>query len=365
MKTILLVAGGRTGNEFFHSLLDSHSEILQFPGILKVDTKFIRMLDNQNINQIPKTFINLFPYFFDSRLNKLERLHKLGKKRNQFFIVNKNLFINYFQDLMIGSKKNRLKVLIKLHQAYYKARNLDINNKKIMLINSHLFEFTKKFIDSFGAKNTEIICTIRHPLSSLSSQIKNNLIFESGNTFFAKDLYNSLNICLKNFYLYLNLCKVKVVRLENLHKNHKKVLLDFCAKYNLKFNKSMTKSTFLGLEWWGDSFSKKWVKGFNKKFEINVDNKYFYKKDIILFQNLSENLFNCYNYDYLLPTESKKFDLLPLKSELLVWKNSLLKFYRLKRLLSIPIFYFLRVIFFSKFFFTKRKLPYSFGDKKL
>ena len=48
MKIILLVAGGRTGNEFFHSLLDSHSEILQFPGILVTDNNFIKIQKNTN-----------------------------------------------------------------------------------------------------------------------------------------------------------------------------------------------------------------------------------------------------------------------------------------------------------------------------
>ena len=36
MKILLLAAGGRAGSDFFHSLLDGHSQILQFPGYLKV-----------------------------------------------------------------------------------------------------------------------------------------------------------------------------------------------------------------------------------------------------------------------------------------------------------------------------------------
>ena len=45
MKVVLLVAGGRAGSDFFHSLLDEHSQILQFPGALKIDENLTRRLD--------------------------------------------------------------------------------------------------------------------------------------------------------------------------------------------------------------------------------------------------------------------------------------------------------------------------------
>ena len=39
MKLIITVAGSRSGNEFFFSLLDGHSEILQFPGVIRGNTR--------------------------------------------------------------------------------------------------------------------------------------------------------------------------------------------------------------------------------------------------------------------------------------------------------------------------------------
>jgi len=35
MKTLLLVAGSRSGSDFFQSLLDGHPQVLQFPGTIK------------------------------------------------------------------------------------------------------------------------------------------------------------------------------------------------------------------------------------------------------------------------------------------------------------------------------------------
>ena len=37
MKTLLLVAGGRGGSDFFRSLFDGHSQVLTFPGYLRIN----------------------------------------------------------------------------------------------------------------------------------------------------------------------------------------------------------------------------------------------------------------------------------------------------------------------------------------
>ena len=44
MKLVLLTAGSRAGSDFFHSLLDGHTQILQFPGYLRVNKNFVRNL---------------------------------------------------------------------------------------------------------------------------------------------------------------------------------------------------------------------------------------------------------------------------------------------------------------------------------
>ena len=60
MKTIILIAGGRAGSDFFQSLLDGRSQILQFPGKLLTDNNFNGMLNLKDLNKIPEKFINLY-----------------------------------------------------------------------------------------------------------------------------------------------------------------------------------------------------------------------------------------------------------------------------------------------------------------
>ena len=58
MKVILLVTGGRGGSDFFQGLLDNHSEILQFPGMLRPGKKFSEIFKTVDLKNIPEKFIN-------------------------------------------------------------------------------------------------------------------------------------------------------------------------------------------------------------------------------------------------------------------------------------------------------------------
>ena len=44
MKVLVLVTGGRGGSDFFQGLLDGHKEILQIPGILRINKEFKNLL---------------------------------------------------------------------------------------------------------------------------------------------------------------------------------------------------------------------------------------------------------------------------------------------------------------------------------
>ena len=60
MKVLVLVAGGRAGADLFHSLLDEHSQILQFPGMLEINRDFLALINLKNYHEIPLRFIKLY-----------------------------------------------------------------------------------------------------------------------------------------------------------------------------------------------------------------------------------------------------------------------------------------------------------------
>ena len=83
MKAIVLVTGGRGGSDFFQGLLDNHNEILQIPGILRVNNKFLEIFNSKNNDEITEKFIKFVPLIFDSRKNKLFNNTYL----NSFFFI--------------------------------------------------------------------------------------------------------------------------------------------------------------------------------------------------------------------------------------------------------------------------------------
>ena len=200
MKIILLAAGGRAGADFLHSLIDGHSQILNFPGYLRINNDFKNLFYLKNRELIADQFIKTHLEFFDSKVNKFERWNKLGTDKKSFFKVKKKIFKQYFVKL---SKTNdsKLELLKKLHLAYFMAKKQKINNLKVLFIHTHLLSWTKEFIKFFNLKKFDIIHTIRHPLAALSSQQKSWLNYKKGTNYFPKDLFYHLDTvvnCINN-----------------------------------------------------------------------------------------------------------------------------------------------------------------------
>jgi len=155
--------------------------------------------------------------------------------------------------------------------------------------------------------------------------------------------------------------KVLIVQLEKLHENRRKVVMDFCKIFNLRYEKCLMNSTFFGFKWWGDKTSNKLIDDSKKKKDLKINKNLFYHRDIKFLEFLAMDIINYYNYK-LNFRNNKEFyiNLFPMKSELLTWKNTF-KHKRLKHVLSIPYFFFKRIIFINKFYLKYKNLPYSLG----
>ena len=62
----------------------------------------------------------------------------------------------------------------------------------------------------------------------------------------------------------------------------------------------MKSPTYFGLKW-GDEISQRWISGVNKKFQINIDENYFLKRDLIFLQYLAEDIIKNYKYKLIYP----------------------------------------------------------------
>ena len=365
MKLIFLVAGGRGGSDYFQGLLDEHSQIMQFPGVLYLEKSFFNMftLKDNNIKNIPKLFINSHPHFFDSRKLKKERHDKLGKNKNQFYTVDQKKFEKHYLKLVKKIKKKTKYELFKcLYFSYYLSRGKNISNKKIIFIHSHLVNYTKRIVSFFNFSDFSIIHAMKSPIEALNSPIKNWLKYENGKYFFPKNLYFQLDLVFNGIKNLLDIeKKLFIAQLEKVRADKKNVMLDFCKIFNIKYEKSMSKCTYFGLQWWGDEIGNRWIPKRPKKDLIKIDKKFFYDRDLMYFEYLAEDIIKNYHYKFISTQRTNSyFNILPLKCEIAVWKNSF-KHKSIINILTIPYYYLKKILFLNKLFIKYRYLPKSLG----
>ena len=360
------MAGCRAGAELFQSLLDNHHQIIQFPGTIFFNKKIKDSLESE-YKFIAENFINNYQHFFDSRFKTVERHYMLGPNKDEFYFVDKEEFKKNFLSLNKNNiKKTPKEILIDLHYAYQKTINNEFNFEaaKYILINTHTLKNTKIFVELFKDLDFEIIHSIRHPISAINSATKNWINFKKGTNFNAKDIFYQINLVTRSLDFLTKLKKIFfVVQLENIHQNSNNFINDFCEKFKIVKDENLFNSTFHGKKWWGDEVSGKFLSGLNKDYKIQINNyDYLTDDDCNYIYEIMYKFFQ--NYGYEIKFNKKNVSLWkPFKCELLTWKNSL-KNKKIKHLLSIPFFYFLRILLINKFFCKYKNFPYSIGKNR-
>ena len=250
----------------FQSLFRCHSQISQLPGVFYYDNFFNQVEDLDN-SQIADKFTFEYSHFFDSRKNKIERHDQLGENKKNFYLISKSKFKKKFIELNSNNKNNKKNILQNIHLAYSYASGENIFKKKILVLHIHHLNrvaYLKKM-------KFEIIYSMRDPLASVSSYYTN------WNNFNAKLLTSEKNFLeLKRNIYSLNEVisfkkKVFIIQLEKLHLINEEVMKNFCLISKIKYEKSMQKSTFQNLKWWGDKISVKYLNGINKKLKNKIN----------------------------------------------------------------------------------------------
>jgi len=375
LRKVLLIATGRTGSDFFQSLLDSHSEILQFTGIWFFHHWWGEAKCKENLLDLINEFIwhscILCNHIarFKSYYNKEERWGQLGNNKNDFFEVNVDSFKNHMLNILLDKELNSRNFFLAVNLAYGLATKVDIKKTKILFYHIHLKEKLKDFRDDFT--DFDVISTIREPRNTLSSGIEHWKKYDA-------KMYNPS-------FLYLLVKRIfeesepilqytrnsKTLKLEDLHLFSKEVLKEFCRIYNLQLEDSMFESSYHGKKWWGDEISGKYLDGFNKNINKKKwENKLFFHDNFLIEFILEDRL---KHYGYFLRNKMSKMCFifaiflvfLPMKYELKIL------FYSLKNSRSIKgkpasllrrtlyyvgcslFFYILRVLLCLKFMWKK------------
>ncbi len=264
LKQVLLVTTGRTGSDFFQSLLDGHEEILQITGIFFFHKFWESAVCKENLNDLIHEFIwhtqhSIHIAKFKSKYNKLERWDQLGENKNEDFELDIEKFKIHMKNLMQDKRINSINFFFCVHISYALLMEQDVLKTKILFYHSHHIDELKKF--SLDFKKFDVICTLRDPRNTIVSGIEHHKNYNFL-TFNSKSIANVYLRVFQESEPILEFSKqVYTIKLEDLHKYPQIVLGQFCKKYNLILKDSLFISSYHSKQWWGDKISGKYLKG--------------------------------------------------------------------------------------------------------
>jgi len=372
LRLVLLVACGRAGSDFFQSLLDGHSQILQVSGDLYFHLWWKEAKCKGNLVDL----INEFVWHsdgpcnhiakFKSYYNKIERWDQLGEDKNAYFEVDIEVFRKHMLNILQGRALNSRNFFLAVNLAYGLTCSQDITKTKILFNHIHHIEKLGDFKKDFSC--FDVICTIREPRNTLVSGIEHWKKYDEL-TFEPKFLYLLLKrIIVESKPVLVFTKNIKMLKLEDLHLYPDEVLGEFCSTYGLALEKIMFESTYHRKRWWGDALSIKYLRGFNKNInEIKWKGKLFVY-DAFLIRFILQDRLKHYSYAKAkIPRIFLAFAFflvfLPMKYEMLIFlhgqKTSAGFRAKLMSLSRSIIFYILRVFLYLEYLF-KNNLRRSF-----
>ena len=240
---------GHCGIDWLHSLLDSHPQILIMPCFSFYRTWKLLNLDTVNNNkEMHKIWVN----HFNSRAMQ-------GKDTKQFYNEEETKRFSYklLENLDYNSIE-RKKTLFSIFDAYAFAKNIDLNNIKVIIEHEHVSFPYKEIIKDFNSP--KILMIYRDPRASIAGYYKGINkkygnwpdIYEYFINMSIEEWMNSIDFY-KQYKNQLN-DKFKLVKNEALIRNTKTEMLKISNWLDIDYRNSLIKSSYpSGLEWIPDS----------------------------------------------------------------------------------------------------------------
>ncbi len=280
----VLVTTGRTGTDFFQSLLDSHPEVFVFNGKLFFhpfwnSSECVASKETVYLSDLLDKFIGHFIKSLKSRYDPMERKDKLGDGHDQSIDIDPVEFKEHVTGIVGDRPVTAKNVMIAVYVAYDLCLGIDIARKKLFL--HHLHHVRK--VDEFMADipDAKIICMTRDPRALYVSGVENWRRINPATDNPAYPLYILWRAVEEASGLRAyNDGRLRLLKLEDLA--HEKTLRAVCDWLGVSFDPCMTEATWAGMRWWGDMVSKNKIPenehGFSKTM---VANKWEQKLDAL------------------------------------------------------------------------------------
>lgn len=297
-----LFTTGRTGSDFFQSMLDSHPEVLTFNGSLRFHHYFwdqSRCVASGSFEAIDviDEFIGKHIHSLKSKYDILERKDQLGESYDQSIDIDLNQFRCDSIKFLEGREINSRNVLLAIYGAYALGLGQDLEQKKLFFHHAHSFLDLPLYLKDFP--ESKILCTTRDPRATFVSGIEhhreNNFLTDTDD---GRWLTHTITRILEDATPAENCSKdYRVIRLEDMGRED--ILRAFCEWLSISYNESLTRSTWGGLSWHSDRLSKiNREPGFSKEMLNNQWEKRLSFTDKYILNYIMNPRLKHYGYDH-------------------------------------------------------------------
>lgn len=300
LKPCVLLTTGRTGSDFIQSLMDSHTEILTFNGILFFHDYWNDSKCNKttpiNLNDLLDEFIGKNIEKFKSKYDFIERKDALGDDGNQSIDINLKVFKQSVHGLLENFEITSKNFMLAIYGAYAICLGQDITKKSIFVHHLHHASLLPEYLSDFP--DSMIIGMTRDPRANFVSGILHHRKYNKASDD-AAHLYFYINRIILDSYSFSHLSNKSItIRIEDL--GDKCILQSLCNWLGVSYEKSLEYSTWGGLRWRGDRLSNNSSKtsGFSKKMLENSWDNELSPLDLYLFNFLLNDRLKHYGYQH-------------------------------------------------------------------
>ena len=309
---------GHCGTDWLQILIDSNKEVLIIPRlsffrklyVLKKKRK-IDLEDSLSAKQIIKIFINEY-------LGQGIEFGKSHHEKDNILKKNQSIskFKKYIKDFLIVEKKIDIKkrLFFAIHHAFAKINKVNLTKIKTIVSHEHV-PWNCHHYNKYS--NSKFIFIIRDPRTTIGGSLRGFRRTKNIPINFQIDMGLSYMISAHKFFTNTDRKKILILKNEDMHKNLKLEMKKLSNWLNIKFDKSLLNSTFLGKRWIGESqyiskedLKKEYPKDYYEP--INVEKRWrsiLDKKAILMIETVLEKIMiqNKYKFDNKLNFVSRFF----------------------------------------------------------
>ena len=300
LQVCTILTTGRTGSDFFQSLLDSHPQVLTFNGHFQFHLFWRNSIcvnaGKFTLPDLIDEFIGKHIQKFNSKYDLIEGKDRLGINKNQFIEIDKTIFKEFFLKIMNKQTINSKNCLLGIYGAYALSLNQNLDKKKLFIHHLHRHDELCYFLKDFP--KSKIISMTRDPRSNYYSGVNHH------------KKYNPVSMNGAHHYFYIKRIIDDIEPLKKLGNDYTSIKLEDLGDVrilqiisdwlSIRYNETMLQSTWAGLIWNADRLTtiERKGSGFCKELLNNNWKNQLSRKDKYLLNFLMMDRLKHYGYNY-------------------------------------------------------------------